>query len=84
MINLDLAIIEDIKPILAKIIGTGKNFNFDAFLYEFREILHRELNYRFEAINMKRMKENFKDVRDVIIPDAYIQNRETTGKRLPC
>ncbi len=71
-INLDLAIIEDMKPILVKIIGTGKNFNFDAFLYEFREMLHRELDYRFEAINMKRMKENFKDVRDVIIPDAYM------------
>lgn len=71
-INLDLAIIEDMKPLLIKIIGTGKNFNFDAFLYEFREMLHRELDYRFEAINMKRMKENFKDVRDVIIPDAYM------------
>ncbi len=71
-INLDLAIIEDMKPVLGKIIGMGKNFNFDAFLYEFREMLHRELDYRFEAINMKRMKENFKDVRDVIIPDAYM------------
>lgn len=71
-INLDLAIIKDMKPILVKIIGTGKNFNFDAFLYEFREMLHRELDYRFEAINMKRLKENFKDVRDVIIPDAYM------------
>lgn len=71
-INLDLAIIEGMKPFLVKIIGTGKNFNFDAFLYEFREMLHRELDYRFEAINIKRMKENFKDVRDVIIPDAYM------------
>lgn len=71
-INLDLAILEDMKPILVKIIGTGENFNFDAFLYEFREMLHRELDYRFEAINMKRMKENFKDIRDVIIPDAYM------------
>lgn len=71
-INLDLDIIHDMKPVLVKIIGLGKNFNFDAFLYEFREMLHRELDYRFEAINMKRMKENFKDVSDVIIPDAYM------------
>ncbi len=71
-INLDLAIIGDMKPILVKIIGMGENFNFNAFLYEFREMLHRELDYMFEAINMKRLKENFKDVRDVIIPDSYM------------
>lgn len=72
-INLDLAIIHDMKPVLVKIIGLGENFNFDAFLYEFREMLHRELDYRFEAINMKRMRENFKDVKDVIIPDSYME-----------
>lgn len=72
IINLDLAIIEDMKPVIVKIIGMGKNFNFDAFLSEFREMLHRELDYRFEAINIKRFRENFKDVRDIIIPDVYL------------
>ncbi|WMW23145.1 lipopolysaccharide core heptose(II) kinase RfaY [Methanolobus mangrovi] len=76
-INLDLSILDDMKPILVKILGLGSNFNIDAFLREFREMLHRELDYRYEAVNMKRLRENFKDVNNVIIPDSYMDyNRE--------
>jgi ubiquinone biosynthesis protein len=71
-INLDLSILDDMKPLLVKVLGLGKNFNIDAFLHEFRKMLNRELDYRYEAVNMKRLRENFKDVNDVIIPDAYM------------
>ena len=72
IIDLDLSILDDMKPILVKIMGLGPNFNIDAFLKEFREMLHRELDYRYEAVNMKRLRKNFEDVRNVIIPDAYM------------
>ncbi|MDW7733132.1 MAG: lipopolysaccharide core heptose(II) kinase RfaY [Methanolobus sp.] len=71
-INTDLSILDDMKPLLARLLGLGKNFNIDAFMHEFREMLGRELNYRYEAVNIKRLRDNFKDVDNVIIPDVYM------------
>lgn len=71
-INLDLEIINDLKPILIKLMGVGDNFDSDRFLLEFREMLHNELDYKIEAMNMMRFHENFEDVKDVIIPAVYL------------
>ncbi len=76
-INLDLAIIEDMKPLIVKIIGLGNNFDVDAFLREFREVLTSELDYRIEARNMIRFYENFKDDESVLIPRVYTDYSRT-------
>lgn len=70
-INLDLAIIEDMKPLIVKIVGIGSNFDVDAFLREFREVLISELDYRIEARNMMRFYDNFKDDENVLIPGVH-------------
>lgn len=71
-INLDLEIINDLKPIIIKIMGVGDNFDSDLFLQEFKEMLHNELDYKTEAMNMLRFYENFEDVKDVVIPNVYL------------
>ena len=71
-INVDLQIIHDLKPLLIKIMGLGKNIDLDVFLLEFEDMLHRELDYRVEAMNIKRFLENFKDVENVFIPDVHL------------
>ncbi len=50
-----------------KIVGIGSNFDVDAFLKEFREVLTRRVDYRIEARNMMRFYDNFKDDENVII-----------------
>ncbi len=70
-INLDLAIIDDMKPIIVKVMGLGSNFDIDAFLREFREMLTSELDYRIEARNMMRFHDNLKDDENVIVPHVY-------------
>ncbi|MBC7086801.1 MAG: AarF/ABC1/UbiB kinase family protein [Methanomethylovorans sp.] len=70
-VNLDLDIIEDIKPLIVKIVGLGSHFDVDAFLREFREVLTTELDYRIEARNMMRFYDNFKDDENVLIPKVY-------------
>jgi len=72
-INLDLDIIEDMKPLIVKIVGIGSNFDVDAFLKEFREVLTAELDYRIEARNMMRFYDNFKDDENVIIPMVHTE-----------
>ena len=70
-INLDLAILNDIKPLIVRVLGLGKNFDIDAFLFEFRELLNRELDLSNEARNIKRFEENFADVKEVHVPHIY-------------
>lgn len=70
-INLDLAILNDIKPLIVKAIGLGQNFDIDGFLYEFSELLNRELDLSNEARNIRRFEENFADVAEVHVPHIY-------------
>jgi ubiquinone biosynthesis protein len=70
-INLDLAILNDIKPLIVRLLGLGKNFDIDGFLYEFSELLSRELDLSNEARNIRRFEENFADVEEVHVPHIY-------------
>lgn len=71
LINLDLRIIYDMRWLLTKLFGFSKDFNFEEFLDEFRTMLMREINYRQEAINAEKFRENFTGVEDVKSPKIY-------------
>ena len=70
-INIDLSILNDFKPVLKKILGVGRNFDMDAFFLEIREMLTREVDLRIEAVNMRRFEDNFKNVKNVAVPEIY-------------
>jgi ubiquinone biosynthesis protein len=70
-INLDLDILDDMKPLMVKALGLGSNFDIDAFLFEFRDLLNREIDLRNEARNLKRFLDNFEDVKEVHVPQVY-------------
>jgi ubiquinone biosynthesis protein len=70
-INIDLSILDDFKPIMKKILGVGGNFDIDAFLLEIREMLTREVDLRIEAVNIRRFEDNFKSVKNVVVPKIY-------------
>lgn len=71
LINLDLTILKDVKWILSGILGFKRDFDIDGFLNEFKDMLTRELDYKGEALNIERFRENFKDVEGVKIPQVY-------------
>lgn len=71
IINIDLSILDDFKPIMRKFLGVGRNFDIDAFLMEIREMLTREVDLRIEAVNMRRFEDNFKNVKNVAVPKIY-------------
>jgi ubiquinone biosynthesis protein len=71
IINIDLSILDDFKPVMKKVMGVGKNFDIDAFLLEIREMLTREVDLRIEAVNMRRFEDNFKNVKNVSVPKIY-------------
>ncbi|MDF1558183.1 MAG: AarF/UbiB family protein [ANME-2 cluster archaeon] len=71
VINLDLDILYDLKFIFLKLLKIKSNIDVDGFLEEFKTMLNRELDYRNEALNMERFRENFKDLKQVHIPKVY-------------
>jgi len=71
IINIDLSILDDFKPVMKKVLGVGKNFDIEAFLLEIREMLTREIDLRIEAVNMRRFEDNFKNVKNVAVPKIY-------------
>lgn len=71
IINLDLAILDDLKPLIVRALGLGSNFDIDAFLFEFRDVLNRELDLRNEARNLKRFRDNFEGVEGIHVPGVY-------------
>lgn len=71
IINIDLSILDDFKPVMRRFLGVGRNFDIDAFLLEIREMLTREVDLRIEAVNMRRFDDNFKNVKNVAVPKIY-------------
>jgi ubiquinone biosynthesis protein len=71
IINIDLSILDDFKPVMKKIMGVGRNFDIDAFLLEIREMLTREVDLRIEAVSIRRFEDNFKNVKNVSVPKIY-------------
>jgi len=71
VINLDLDILYDLKFIFLKLLKIKTQIDIDGFLEEFKIMLNRELDYRNEALNMERFRENFKNVKQVQIPKVY-------------
>jgi len=71
VINLDLDILYDLKFIFVKLLRIKTQIDIDGFLEEFKIMLNRELDYRNEALNMERFRENFKNVKHVQIPKVY-------------
>ena len=70
-INQDLAILDDLKPVIVRALGLGTNFDMDAFLFEFRDVLNKELDMRNEARNLKRFRDNFDGVEGIHVPAVY-------------
>lgn len=71
IINIDLSILDDFKPVVKRVLGVGGNFDIDAFMLEIREMLTREVDLRIEAVNMRRFEDNFKNVKNVAVPKIY-------------
>ncbi|MEL4304635.1 ABC1 kinase family protein [Methanococcoides sp. LMO-2] len=70
-INVDLAIINDLKPIMKKVGGFGNNIDIDDFLDEFQDMLNKEVNLLNEARNIKRFEEIFESEKEIHIPKVY-------------
>ncbi|HMF57318.1 MAG TPA: AarF/UbiB family protein [Pyrinomonadaceae bacterium] len=66
----DLEVLQEIAEFLDKHTETGKRYEFQSMLAEFRKSLMRELDYRQEARNLQVFAKNLKQFERIVVPSA--------------
>ncbi|KAG2475392.1 MAG: Ubiquinone biosynthesis monooxygenase UbiB [Nitrosopumilales archaeon] len=66
----DLIILKKFLPIAMKFIDPNLRFSAKAMLSQFTETIHEEMDYVMESQNLKRIKNNMKTHKNVIIPSV--------------
>lgn len=80
-ISEDLDVLTELADFAHRHTAFGKRYDFPGALEEFRKALWQELDYRQEARNLQRLKENLADFERILIPapvDDYTSSRVLT------
>ncbi|HVR75835.1 MAG TPA: AarF/UbiB family protein, partial [Planctomycetota bacterium] len=77
----DLEVLDEIAQFLDKHTETGRRYEFQRILEDFRKSILRELDYRQEARNLTILDENLKGFDNIVVPspiDDYTTSRVLT------
>jgi len=77
----EFEILGEIADLFDRHTSMGRKFKFAVMLEEFRKTLANELDYRLEASNLHRMRENLKDFDRILVPapvDDFTTSRVLT------
>ena len=67
----DIQLLHFLVSLLEKYVPESQVFNPKAIVMEFERSLKQELNFRIEANNMIRIRENLKKLENIVIPEVY-------------
>lgn len=71
IVDEDLKILKKILPIALKFVDPNLRFSASGMLAQFIETIHEELDYTMESKNLKAIKKNMENYRNVKIPSIY-------------
>jgi ubiquinone biosynthesis protein len=71
--NADIAIMQDLSRTLARRFGWARQANLDGMMFEFTEGIYRELDYRTESYQTRRLADNMRDLPGVGVPKVYLE-----------
>jgi len=71
LIERDLSILEKITAYLQDHLDLAKNYDIQGFVKEFSKSLLHELDFTYEARNMRIVRRNFVEQEEIHIPDVY-------------
>lgn len=78
-ITLDINILFGVARLMEKYIPESKFFDPTGIVTEFSKSIMKEIDFRKECVNASIFKENFSEMRDIIIPEIY---KEFTTERV--
>ncbi len=64
----DIEALEEITETVDKHTEIGKTYSFSDIMEQFKKTLFAELDYRKEANNLKKLHENLREYKDIVIP----------------
>ena len=82
----DLEAFDEIAKVLEKHTDLGERMDLRAVLEEFRKTIFEELDYRKEAGNLERLRENLADYERIVVPQPvpdYTSSRVLTMEFIP-
>jgi predicted unusual protein kinase regulating ubiquinone biosynthesis (AarF/ABC1/UbiB family) len=71
LVELDIRVLRRLVPLVGRFIDRNLMFSVESVLDQFSETVQEELDYKKEAENLMRIKQNLRGERDVIIPSVY-------------
>jgi len=71
-IGQNVYILKKLLPLATRFIDENLRFSAEGMLSQFIETVHEEMDYRIEARNLIRIKNNLKEDRTVIIPKVFL------------
>lgn len=69
--TIDLRALERVISVATRYSRIARRLNLTGLYREFREMVHQELDYRIEAANLKKFRENFANEKSIVIPRLY-------------
>ena len=67
----DLKVLKKILPLALRFVDPNLHFSAKAMLSQFIETIHEEMDYTIESSNLKKIKDDMKKSRKVVIPEVY-------------
>jgi len=67
----DLEVLKKILPLALRFVDPNLRFSAKAMLSQFIETIHEEMDYTIESSNLKKIKQDMKKSRKVVIPSVY-------------
>ncbi len=67
----DLKVLKKILPIALRFVDSNLHFSAKAMLSQFIETIHEEMDYTVESSNLKKIKQDMKKSKNVVIPSVY-------------
>jgi predicted unusual protein kinase regulating ubiquinone biosynthesis (AarF/ABC1/UbiB family) len=70
-VELDISILKRITDFVSRYPSLNENADWAGMLVEFNETIHEEMDYKQEARNAERFRQNFKDWRVIRVPQIH-------------
>ncbi|MFZ8921466.1 MAG: ABC1 kinase family protein, partial [Nitrosopumilaceae archaeon] len=71
VVSKDIEVLKKILPLALRFVDPNLRFSAKAMLSQFIETIHEEMDYTNESSNLKKIKQDMKNNKKVVIPSVY-------------
>ena len=69
--DVDTKVLKRLVPLVGRFIDRALEFSAKSVIDQFSDTIKEEMNYKFEAASLLKIKKNLRSEKDILIPDIY-------------